>query len=246
MMDWVAQMLGLDPSFYNKSHVGGGVLTGSASEAIVTAALAARERALRLAPGTALDRLVVLSSEHTHSSTAKAAKILGLKFRAIQTSAEHDYALQGSELEGALQAAEAEGLVPFFVVATVGSTGTGAVDDIGQITEVTRRWPNVWLHIDAAWLGTHFVLEEMREEGQLAAINKRSEEAVAEGAICAAGEVHSFCTNLHKAGMVMFDASCLWQVHSCRFSCSVSHPFAHFSPRSPCPLSLAGSATGSS
>ena len=84
------------------------------------------------------------------------------------------------------------------------------MDDIKEVTEVTARWPAVFLHIDAAWLGTHFVLEEMREEGQLAAINKRSSEGVAEGAVCAPGEVHSFCTNLHKAGMVMFDASCLW------------------------------------
>lgn len=209
-MDWVAQMLGLDPSFHNKSGQGGGILMGSASESIVTVLIAARERALRLAPGTPLDKLVVLSSEHTHSSTHKAAKILGLQFRAIETVAENDYALRGGELEAALEGARADGLVPVFLVATVGSTGTGAVDDIAEITEVTARWPTVFLHIDAAWLGTHFVLEEMRAEGQLAAINKRSTAGVTEGAICAPGEVHSFCTNLHKAGLVTFDASCLW------------------------------------
>lgn len=176
----------------------------------MTVLIAARERALRLMPGTPLEKLVVLSSEHTHSSTAKAAKILGLQFRSIVTSASHSFSLQGFELEAALQAAAADGLVPVFLVATVGSTSTGAVDDIAQVTAVTARWPSVFVHVDAAWLGTHFALEEMREEGMLAAINKRAGGAAQEGAICAGGEVHSFCTNLHKAGMVMFDASCLW------------------------------------
>lgn len=186
------------------------MLQGSASEAIVTVAIAARERCLRLLPGTPIEKLVLLTSEHTHSSTAKAARILGVQFRSIKTSAENDFSLRGTELQQALEAVKADGLVPFALVATVGSTGVGAVDNISELTDVAKDWPSLFLHIDAAWLGTHLALPELRAECQLDAINQRSGSAAEDAAICASGEVHSFCTNLHKAGMVMFDASCLW------------------------------------
>ncbi|GAA5948455.1 hypothetical protein JCM21900_002712 [Sporobolomyces salmonicolor] len=216
VMDWVAKLIGLNESWWNEGKVGGGVIMGSASESCLTVCIAGRERFLRLHPSTPTSELVILGTTQTHSLGAKAALILGLEFVAIETRAEDAWALRGEALERELKRLEGEGKKPFILLATLGSTSTGAIDNIAEITAVTAHHPSLFLHIDAAWGGVFLSLPEAREEGFLEAINARAQEKNAakelagEAAICAGGEVHSFCTNLHKSGLVMFDASCLW------------------------------------
>ncbi|ORY75336.1 aromatic-L-amino-acid decarboxylase [Leucosporidium creatinivorum] len=209
-MDWVAQLLGLDESFHNASNVGGGIIMGSASESCLTVCIAARERALRLHPGTPFEQMVIVGTTQTHSLGAKAALILGLSFEAIETKEEDAWALRGEALRETLGRLKGEGKLPFALLATVGSTSTGAIDDIAEITAVAASYPELFIHVDAAWAGVMLALPEAREECHLDAINARSTAVNAAGGICASGEVHSFCTNLHKSGLVTFDASCLW------------------------------------
>jgi aromatic-L-amino-acid decarboxylase len=71
-------------------------------------------------------------------------------------------------------------------------------------------YPELFIHVDSAWAGVYLACPERREELQLDALNARSKAMNLAGGMCASGEVHSFCTNLHKAGLVTFDASCLW------------------------------------
>ncbi|KAI5475280.1 glycoside hydrolase family 13 protein [Pseudohyphozyma bogoriensis] len=136
MMDWTAKLFGLDASFHNASNVGGGIIMGSASESCLTVCIAARERVLRMFPDTPAEKLVIFGTTQTHSLGAKAALILGLKFRAIETKAEDLWALRGEALRSALEQAKEEGLVPFALLATIGSTSTGAIDNIAEITAV--------------------------------------------------------------------------------------------------------------
>ncbi|CEQ39736.1 SPOSA6832_01283 [Sporobolomyces salmonicolor] len=204
VMDWVAKLIGFKESWWNEGKVGGGVIMGSASESCLTVCIAARERFLRLHPSTPTSELVILGTTQTHSLGAKAALILGLEFVAIETRAEDAWALRGEALERELKRLEGEGKKPFILLATLGSTSTGAIDNIAEITAVTAHHPSLFLHIDAAWGGVFLSLPEAREEGFLEAINARAQEKNAakelagEAAICAGGEVHSFCTNLHK------------------------------------------------
>jgi aromatic-L-amino-acid decarboxylase len=73
--------------------------------------------------------------------------------------------------------------------------------------------PALWLHVDGAWAGVALALPEFRQEAYLDAINARASPQAASntgaGAITPGGEVQSLCTNLHKSGLVTFDASCL-------------------------------------
>src|SRR5262249_14883601 len=90
VLDWMAQAMGLPEGYMStSSEGGGGVIQGSASEAIVTCMVAARERVLRRRAdeeglqGNAREKrieelrakLVALGSDQAHSSTAKAALI---------------------------------------------------------------------------------------------------------------------------------------------------------------------------
>lgn len=71
--------------------------------------------------------------------------------------------------------------------------------------------PNLFIHLDGAWGGVYLALPECRPESFFDIINQRCKDST-DGV--RAGEIGSFCTNLHKAGLVTFDASCLWSVAS--------------------------------
>jgi glutamate/tyrosine decarboxylase-like PLP-dependent enzyme len=58
--------------------------------------------------------------------------------------------LDVQELEAAIQHDCAAGHKPFCVVATAGTTSSGAIDDITHISEICRRH-NLWLHVDGAY-----------------------------------------------------------------------------------------------
>jgi aromatic-L-amino-acid decarboxylase len=105
-MDWMADILGLQETFHHRHKAGGGgVILNSASEAALTAAIAAR--------GDRKGDLVMYGSTQTHSLGAKAALILGVQFRAIAVG--DNYRLKGERLEAAIRVDLEAGLVPFFV-----------------------------------------------------------------------------------------------------------------------------------
>lgn len=195
VMDWAAKLFGLDPTFYVESKSGGGVLLTTASDSALTAIVAARSRYSKAHPGVPLDKLVIYGTSQTHSLGAKAALILGLQFRAIEVHAKDNYALRGESLVKALYEDMKDGKHPFVVIATVGTTSSGAIDNIAEVGKALVDYPNIWLHIDAAWAGVALACPEFREISHLDAINQYA---------------HSFCTNFHKWGLVNFDCSTLW------------------------------------
>ncbi|KAL1900366.1 hypothetical protein Cpir12675_001050 [Ceratocystis pirilliformis] len=155
VLDWLAQALNL-PSCYQSTGPtgGGGVIHGSASEAILTVMVAAREKylgahvrhlpastpaeleALEEAKAELHGKLVVLYSAMTHSSTKKAAKILGLRCASVPVKRENGFALKGDDLGHTVCELRDRGLHPFFLTATYGTTDVCAVDDFESIAKV--------------------------------------------------------------------------------------------------------------
>ncbi|MBL8760956.1 MAG: hypothetical protein JNL50_06595, partial [Phycisphaerae bacterium] len=96
----------------------------------------------QLAPEHAL---VVYASTQAHSSIMKAAMIAGLalgpddtrRVRLIDTDAK--YAMDPAALELAMRDDLSRGLVPCCVVASVGTTGTTAIDPVDHIADVLDR-----------------------------------------------------------------------------------------------------------
>lgn len=179
VLDWLCSAFHLPASYLSTSSTGGGgVIQGSASEAIVTVMIAARERCVRehvdaqdkngLSRSKSEDekewqlrsKLVALGSEMSHSSTQKASMIAGVKYRSIPVSAADRYALTGRGLKNALKEVEKQGLVPFYLTVTLGTTSTCAVDRFKEIAEVKKEYPNLWVHVDAAYAGAALLLEE--------------------------------------------------------------------------------------
>lgn len=139
----------------------GGTVTAGGSISNLMAVLASRDRVLGerfglrpFAQGlTGLGmRPVVLATHATHFSIGRAAGIVGLGDETIvRVPSDNLGRLEPARLERALAGLPA-GTVPVAVVACVGSTDQGWVDDVAALAEVTRRH-GVWLHADAAYGG---------------------------------------------------------------------------------------------
>ncbi|CAD6965548.1 unnamed protein product [Tilletia laevis] len=169
-VDWWAKVLGLDPAFQCNApgSQGGGIIHGSASEVCITIAIAARERVLAELAKTIPPPTV------NGSRPAMPASANGM---GCDIANELDVSRWRSDLTSLL---------------TVGTTSSGAVDNITEVVEVAREYPNMWIHIDAAYAGTALALPELRESSHLAAINAHAD---------------SFSTNAHKWGLIQLECS---------------------------------------
>ncbi len=134
-LDWLRQLLGLPESLH-------GHIEDTASSGLITALAAAR--------AASPDRRVVVCSEHTHSSTIKAARLLELEIRTTPVDAAHAIRPDRLELEDACA-----------VVATVGTTSSTAVDPVAAVADRAAD-AGVWLHVDAAYAGAAAVCPEFR------------------------------------------------------------------------------------
>jgi aromatic-L-amino-acid decarboxylase len=209
VMDWVAKALALPECFLSTSEThGGGVIQNSASDAIATIIVAARERRVReillaegLKEGTpeyedrkfdVQGKLVAIASDQTHSSGAKGALIAGTRFRSVTARLEDNMEMTGPRLREVLEKCDKDGLTPYHLTMTFGTTNTCSVDRFAEIKAVLQEkpeWQRIWVHIDAAYAGASLVADEWQYIAK----------DFAEG-------VDSFNMNMHKWLLVNFDA----------------------------------------
>jgi aromatic-L-amino-acid decarboxylase len=132
--DWVRQLLGLPGGWH-------GHIEDTASTSTLAALIAARH---------VTGRNVVVCSEHAHSSVEKDARMLGMGLRKVPVDDELRMRVDGYDLSDAA-----------CVVATVGTTSFASVDPMRQLAERARS-AGAWLHVDAAYAGSSWILEEER------------------------------------------------------------------------------------
>ena len=91
------------------------------------------------------------ASAESHHSLDKSAGLLGIGRRALRRIAVNEAAqLDPKKLDQAIDEDRAAGRKPFCVVATAGTTNSGAVDDLVSISEICKRH-GLWLHVDGAY-----------------------------------------------------------------------------------------------
>jgi aromatic-L-amino-acid decarboxylase len=160
VLQWLRQAIGLPEGFH-------GVIQDSASSATLAAILTMRERALGFAGNkqglAAHPKLRIYASDQTHSSIDKAVWIAGIgqdNLVKIPTAGSAR-AMDSAALEAAIAADRAAGLLPAGIVACVGGTSVGAIDDVAATAAVARRH-NLYVHVDAAWAGAAMICPEFR------------------------------------------------------------------------------------
>jgi aromatic-L-amino-acid/L-tryptophan decarboxylase len=163
-LDWLAQLLGLPRGWH-------GHIEDTASTATLAACIVARH---------ATGRNAVLVSEQAHSSTEKAARMLGMELRKVPVDDEWRMRSDALALDDAA-----------IVVATVGTTGVTAVDPVPELARAAHA-AGAWLHVDAAYAGSAWVCPELRWT-----------QAGVE-------QADSLVVNAHKWLLTPMDCSCLW------------------------------------
>src|SRR5207237_591282 len=148
-----------------------GHIEDTASTSTLAALIAARQ---------ATGRNVAVVSEQAHSATEKGARMLGMELRIAPVDAESRMRVEGVRLDDAA-----------IVVATVGTTGVGAVDPVPELAAAAHA-AGAWLHVDAAYAGAAWVCPELRWS-----------QAGVELA-------DSVVVNAHKWLLTPMDCSCLW------------------------------------
>jgi L-2,4-diaminobutyrate decarboxylase len=140
---WLADLAG-----YPETAEGTAVSGGSAAN--LTALMAARARFVSDS-NTGGKRPVVITSADAHYSIARAAAILGIpKADVLKVPTDDAHRLDVDALEEALAAVEArDDAATLAIVATAGSTATGAFDRLDEIALLRDRY-RTWLHVDAA------------------------------------------------------------------------------------------------
>ncbi len=128
-----------------------GTLTTGGTEATFTALLAARGAVMpdAWAGGVGGNPPVLLCGEHAHYAVSRAAGELGIGTRSVLPIRSRNFTMDTDALRAALQSLASEGRRILAVVATVGSTATGSIDDLETISQLCDAH-NVWLHVDGA------------------------------------------------------------------------------------------------
>ncbi|MFF0113988.1 lysine decarboxylase DesA [Streptomyces prasinus] len=140
LIDWTTARIGLGAA-------ADGVFTSGGTQSNLQALLLAREEAKT----RDLSKLCVLTSEVSHFSVQKSAKLLGLGPDAVvPVPVDHDQRMQTVALARELARCAEDGRVPMAVVATAGSTDFGSIDPLPEIAELCAQY-GVWMHVDAAY-----------------------------------------------------------------------------------------------
>lgn len=126
---------------------GGGIFTSGGSMANLTALATAR----RIKCGDDFSKAVIYLSDQAHSSNIKAIRVLGFKkeqIRIIPTDIEFKFAV--NKLKNCIAKDRLEGLHPFCLIATSGTTNTGTVDPLIELANICKK-EDIWFHIDGAY-----------------------------------------------------------------------------------------------
>ncbi|MGX0891171.1 L-2,4-diaminobutyrate decarboxylase [Pseudomonas sp. ADAK2 TE3594] len=148
-----------------------GVFTSGGTQSNIMALLIARDRFIfeRSGHNVQLDglpdyagRLRIIASDKSHVTVDKAATIMGLGQRSVVRVPTHpDGSIIVAALEQTLTRLKSEGLLPFAIVGTAGTTDHGAVDDLYALARIARQ-ENIWLHVDAAY-GSALIFSHARD-----------------------------------------------------------------------------------
>ncbi|MET9557602.1 pyridoxal-dependent decarboxylase [Streptomyces sp. NPDC006645] len=162
LIEEMGDMVGYDPA------EAAGVLTSGGTESNLMGLMLARDRVLGAATGRQIEmtgvpragvgsaagaRPRILASAAAHFSVQRAAALLGLGEDAvIPVAVDSQLRMKAGALKAALERCVERGQLPVAIVATAGTTDTGAIDPLRECAELAAEY-GAWLHVDAAYGG---------------------------------------------------------------------------------------------
>jgi len=153
-INWMRDMIGFPETTAGNLASGGSIAN---LIAIVTA------RDAYGIQGKHFEHSVVYLSDQVHHCVDKALRVAGMG-EAVQRFIPMDscFSMQADHLEEQIRQDQAQGLIPWMVVASAGTTDAGAIDPLENIATICQD-QNLWFHIDGAY-GAFFMLCEEDQE----------------------------------------------------------------------------------
>ncbi len=150
LVRWMCNIMG-----YPKTALGN--LTSGGSIANLIAVVTARD--VKGIKAKKVEQSVIYITEQVHHSIQKAIRIAGLGDAVLRSVPVDDrFRMDVDQLEKIIAEDLAEGLNPFLLIASAGTTDVGAIDPLDALADIAET-NDMWFHIDAAY-GGFFVLDK--------------------------------------------------------------------------------------
>jgi aromatic-L-amino-acid/L-tryptophan decarboxylase len=151
LIRWLAEILGYPAA------AGGNLTTGGSLANLIGIVTSRDAKKIR---SRDIERSVIYLSTQAHHSVDKAIRISGLKEAAIRYVAlDQRHRMIPADLESQIQRDQQQGLNPFLVIASAGTTDVGAIDPLAEIGSIAKGY-DLWYHVDAAYGGFFILTEE--------------------------------------------------------------------------------------
>ncbi|TKR89699.1 hypothetical protein L596_013763 [Steinernema carpocapsae] len=170
MVNWFGRALNLPEAFLFQGDIknspGGGSIQPSASDSILMSVYAARFAKIKenfrknADEADVLKRLVGYSSELAHSSFQKACNLAMVKAHLVE--ADEKFSMRGAALETRIKEDLANGLIPFHVQCTLGTTAICSFDNLVEVGKIAKKY-GLWFHVDASYAGSAMICPEFRQ-----------------------------------------------------------------------------------
>ncbi|HEY9167509.1 MAG TPA: pyridoxal-dependent decarboxylase [Candidatus Kryptonia bacterium] len=149
VINWCKQML-------NYPANSSGILVSGGSMANITALIVARnhqtgkdirQHGVKAAGGL----MTIYYSTETHSCVDKAVEVMGIGRDAIRKiDVDKNFQIRTDKLVETIESDIAKGNTPFCVVGNAGTVNTGAIDALGDLLDISRKF-GLWFHVDGAF-----------------------------------------------------------------------------------------------
>jgi len=155
LIKWMAQLIGYPASAHGNLASGGSI----ANLIGITTARDAKGITSSVVPSA-----VIYVNPQTHHCVHKAVRIAGMGESILREVPLDDrFRMRPNSLRRMILDDLDAGLHPFLVVASLGSTDTGAVDPIDKIADITDEF-DLWFQIDAAYGGFFVLVDELKDK----------------------------------------------------------------------------------
>jgi aromatic-L-amino-acid decarboxylase len=156
---WLAEQFGL-PEGSGGQMLGGGAMAnfvGLKAARDRAAGPGVREHGIREGPP-----LAFYASGEAHVVQQRAADMLGMGSDAVRAvEVDERWRMRPDALAAAIERDLSDGVKPAAVIATAGTTATGAVDPLPELAELCERH-GIWMHVDAAYGGAAVLTDDLR------------------------------------------------------------------------------------
>lgn len=155
IIDWVGELVGYEKGF------GGNLASGGSMANLIAISTA------RIAKGIKskdIETSTIYLTKQAHHCVTKALKILGLhEIQLRYIPMDSRYRMIPESLSEQIEKDKADGLNPFLLVASAGSTDVGAIDPLDKLADVAEKY-NLWYHVDGAYGGFFLLCDETRDK----------------------------------------------------------------------------------